>query len=318
MVQSASLAEKKVVLEKICGEVIDKFVLHQRTIDEVKKRQGYEDWLRICNPVTTDGHFKCRSSTCDKTFKFNGKKRVDHEKSHGLHNVRDLETREKNDSQDDVYNYQCSLLEYGMIWLNCNDAIAEGDGLRVYRSWLFMLPYLKNDGAPSRKYALEALHLIMQNNVLLSPRDAHRLIWDRFHKQKEGKGGNIPLDLALEHFNNQIKTIIRKLGPNATNKNALDRITKALTINKSLMDNFDSRCNVIKRSGKHVRKSATKDLEKVVNELTSKKAMYATPGRRYEIFKNFPRTLLSGFDIHAFYQWIEDHKQTIFLKKTAR
>ncbi len=65
------------------------------------------------------------------------------------------------------------------------------------------------------------------------------------------------------------------------------------------MDNFDSTCNVIKRSGRQVRKSATKDLKKVVNELSSRKAMHATQGQRYEIFKNFPRTLLSGFDIHT-------------------
>ncbi len=51
-------------------------------------------------------------SAFEKTFKFNGKKRVDHEESHGLHNITHLETREKDDSQDDVYNYQCSLLEY--------------------------------------------------------------------------------------------------------------------------------------------------------------------------------------------------------------
>ena len=77
-------------------------------------------------------------------------------------------TREKDNSEDDICNYQYSLLEYGMVWLNFNDAVAEGDGMRVYRSWLFMLPYLKNDGAPSSKYALEALHLVMQNNFFFA------------------------------------------------------------------------------------------------------------------------------------------------------
>ena len=133
-VQNALLAEKKVILQKICSLVIDKYVLNQKVMDKVKERQQYEDWPRICNLVTPDGRFNCWSSSCDKIFKFNGKKRVDHKKSHGSHNnIGDLETREKDDSQDDVYNYQCSLLEYGMIWLNFNDAISEGDGMRVYR-----------------------------------------------------------------------------------------------------------------------------------------------------------------------------------------
>ena len=60
IIKRVSLAEKKIALEKICSEVINKFVLHQKTLDELKKRQEYEDWLTICNPMTP--HFKCRFS----------------------------------------------------------------------------------------------------------------------------------------------------------------------------------------------------------------------------------------------------------------
>ena len=53
------------------------------------------------------------------------------------------------------------------------------------------------DGAQSRKYALDGLHLLSQFYTILSPRDAHRLIWNRSVKAKHGMDGNIPLDLAL-------------------------------------------------------------------------------------------------------------------------
>lgn len=48
--------------------------------------------------------------------------------------------------------------------------------------------------------------------ALLSPRDAHRLIWNRSVKAKSGLGGNIPLDLALEHYNRVLKQVIKKWG----------------------------------------------------------------------------------------------------------
>jgi hypothetical protein len=50
-------------------------------------------------------------------------------------------------------------------------------------------------------YALEGLTILCQIYALLSPKDAHRLIWNRSFKAKYDLGGNIPLDLALEHYN---------------------------------------------------------------------------------------------------------------------
>ena len=110
-----------------------------------------------------------------------------------------------------------------------------------------MLPYLRQNGAANRKYALEALYLLFQAYALSSPRDAHRLIWNRFYKLKQGSGGNIPLDLALEHYSTVIKTLMHKMGPNATNRRALSRLIKALTTNKKVLDNFDVMCSVIQR-----------------------------------------------------------------------
>ena len=104
-------------------------------------------------------------------------------------------------AKDDIRNYQLALLEYGMLFLNFSDAISEADGQRVLRCWKFFLMFLKMDGAQSRNYALEGLHLLSQVYTILSPRDAHRLIWNRSVKVKHGMGGNIPLDLALEHYN---------------------------------------------------------------------------------------------------------------------
>ena len=65
--------------------------------------------------------------------------------------------------------------------------------------------------------------MMCQFYCLLSERGAHRLIWNRFIENFGGLGGNIPLDLGLEHLNRLLKNVLRMLGPNATNHNAVDR-----------------------------------------------------------------------------------------------
>ena len=142
----------------------------------------------------------------------------------------------------------------------------------------FMLLYLVEDGQSSRKYALQAFYLIYQVYSLLSPQAAHRLIWNRFVKKKHGPGGNIPLNLSLEHFNRLIKILI----------------AKHLV---STRDNFDRMCTVTRRSGKHVRRSTDGDLRKVVHELVEHKALQYHTGRSYIHFLGVKDSLLANLDI---------------------
>ena len=120
--------------------------------------------------------------------------------------------------KDDMLSYQLALLEYGMLFMNFSDAISQGDGERIIRCWKFFLLFLKNDGQRSNKYTIEGLTIMCQIYALLLPKDAHRLIWNRSVKAKHGLGGNIPLDLALEHYNRVLKEVIKKMGPNASSE----------------------------------------------------------------------------------------------------
>ena len=315
---NASDKEKKKFLDELCGKVVDHFVVRDGRNDKLIRRQRYQDWLRSNNPMTEDGRFMCRFRGCGKTWCHNGKQRLEHEKSHGLHQDAELEAaKEDSEKSDDMLNYQTSLLDIGLILLNFFDAVSEGDGKRVFRCWKFMLSYLKNDGSRSRKYALEGLYLICQFYAILSLRDAHRLIWNKFHKGKYGMGGNIPLDLALEHYNNTIKCILRILGPNATNHKVVDRFCNTITVNKALLDNFDRNCKILKRSGKLVEANTLGDMKKVIGELVTSNAMKFTPGRKYEYFRDFKPSLLEDFDVHAMYAWIEEHKKLVHLHKAG-
>jgi hypothetical protein len=180
-----------------------------------------------------------------------------------------------------------------------------------------VLSYLKEDGQRSKKYALEAFFLLCQINSLLSQQAAHLLIWNRFYKLKPGHGGNIPLDLALEHFNRLMKILIKNLGRNGL-KNAIDRYCKALSVVSETLGNFDSMCHITKRSGTHSCRSANMDFRKVVNELIQQKAFLPSHGRSYNHFSGMKDSLLADHDLNAFFKWINIHKKMVYLNKCAR
>ena len=176
---------KRAFLQKLSQAVAERFI-QNRDRDNLLRKKEYQDWLIFNNPTTPDGSFKCREITCTKAFLHDGKRRIDHEKTYGLH--KEVIPR-STDGNDEVYNHQMSFLDYGMLVYNFFDGVKEGDGARVIRCWKFQLLYLKNDGARSMKYALEALYLQCQINAMLSQKDAHNLIWNRFYKAKFGWGG---------------------------------------------------------------------------------------------------------------------------------
>lgn len=316
-------SEKKTYLRKVASLVVDTFIVDQKRNQEIEQSCQCLDEEQQKNAVNADGRYPCRHPGCQKTFAHDGKKRRDHEQQHNppvaINQVDTLKEKKKDivrNDGDDMLAYQRSLLEYGILLINFWDAIAEGDGQRVVRCWKFFLLYLKNDNGSS-KYSLEALYLMFQIYALLSPRSAHRLVWNRFINNKSGMGRNIPLDLQLEFFNKAVKEAIKKLGPAASQK-SINRICQSLRTTMELMDNFDKSLLVRKRSGDHIKKSAKGDLEKIVKELLEQKAFTYTKDRRYRHYRNVAPSLLSGFDMRSMYTWINQHKKYIILNRRAR
>eukprot|EP00795_Rhopilema_esculentum_P007329 gene7329-13060_t len=158
----------------------------------------------------------------------------------------------------------------------------------------------------------------IEANCLLSERAAFRMVWNRFSKTKHGWGGNIPLDLALEHLNRLLKNVLRMLGPNATNQKAVDRYCKALMTRKSLIDLWDKSSSFIKQSGKHTMSCADGDLRKIVKELIECHALRKIPKRRYQYFKRVKSSLIANLDMTSLFAWIEKHKKFIKERKAAR
>ena len=116
-----------------------------------------------------NNRYQCRYEGCQKSLAKYGKRMKDHEANHNppiLEIVEQsviIDTTSSDERQDDMFSYQKALLEYG---------ISEGDGERIMRCWQFFLLYLRAGGQSTTKYSLEALYLMCQINILLSPQAA--------------------------------------------------------------------------------------------------------------------------------------------------
>ena len=257
-------------------------------------------------------------------YRHDGQHRRRHEQS--IHNlfIDDSPTNQSGQSSelpsdlvhDDMFNYQCNLLDHGLLYLNFNDAVAEGDGDRIIRCWKFLLLHFYHDSG-STKYALEALYLQLQQQALLSQRQAYRQHWNRSVNNRGGSGKNVPIDLEIEHDNNSIKEGIRKLGPNLT-RAAVTRTARMLPVARGVVHNVSQECSLMKRSGKHFVATTRKDLLKLVSLLMQADALRETPGRHYKHFKQFVRSAMHGLQMGKLCKWINKHKYELQIGRRAR
>lgn len=214
-----------------------------------------------------------------------------------------------------MYNYQCNLLDHGLFYMNLVDAIAEGDGNRIIRSWKFLM--LHFFAAKRYKYAIEAQYLLLQQFCILSQKQAYRQKWNRSTNNKGGAGNNVSLDLDLEHDNNYLKASLRKLGPNLT-QSAVSRCGKMLKFARNRTEAISRECCVMKRSGKHFIKSTKQDMAKLVHNLIEKDALVEQPGRRYRYFANMPQHPLHKQNLSGLCTWINNHKEGIISGRKAQ
>jgi nucleoside-triphosphatase THEP1 len=74
----------------------------------------------------------------------------------------------------------------------------------------------------------------------------------------------------------------------------------------------------LRRAGKHVTKAATRDQKKIIDELVKFDIFTKHAHREYKKFVNVDPSLLSNLNMNSMFKWINEHKRTIYLKKTAR
>ena len=185
-------AQKLEYLHGVFEKVVDSFVFQsgeqvQKLVDGVLTEEE-KDILQQ-QELTAEGRFPCRFPACNKSFKYNGKTRRNHELSHNppvqfndsmllTQSLPECTAPQKGPKAgDDVYNYNCALLTDCFSFFNFLDTVKEGDGKRIMRQYKYIMLYCKADGSHSTKYALECLNQFLFAFALLSQRDSEQFVW---------------------------------------------------------------------------------------------------------------------------------------------
>lgn len=131
---------------------------------------------------------------------------------------------------------------------------------------------------------------------------AFELMHNRFFNVSGKAGGNIPLDLRMEHLNKLLKIALKQLGANVSEP-AAQRIARALSGLERLISNVDSDCNLSGKSGHHNAKHLRETVLLITQDLLSEEVFDFQPGRKYQCFKKFKSDLLHKLDHRAFFRW---------------
>ena len=212
-------------------------------------------------------------------------------------------------SDDGVSNYAINLLKSFMVLLDCKDAVASGNGEHSALIQKQMLLHFSS--VPGfNSYAIEMLVSIIQNNVLLSPAEAHQCKWAALENWKGGSSKNIEIDLLQENRNRDIKGLIRQMGANKTEK-AIQRISKAAGGVCKIVDVFEDQVSMRPKSSAHSHKSSLEDEKKLLADLQKLKPFSQTAGRSHDSFVRISSNPLEGFDEIKFGEWLKRHQKNI-------
>lgn len=183
-----------------------------------------------------------------------------------------------------------------LLWAEFEDAIKEGDGLRVIRCWKLFLPIFKVTN--HKNYSIRAVNPLLQYNVLLLPRQREQLLWSHFINSSGNQGQNKSCNLHMEHLNRIVKTTIGGLESNITPK-SISRIERCAGVLIQVCNQFNSISAVVQRSEKHGGVSWTKDIKKITEQINQMKVYKETPGRMHPSFPEL-KSLGSRFKMDKF------------------
>lgn len=156
-----------------------------------------------------------------------------------IENVEMTSTNANSTEQDYMCNYRSAKLTFGLILLEFNDAVKEGDGDRLFDIYKMALLLYKTHG--HFKYAYVVLLHLVKCICILPEKQAISVKWNRFFNGSGRQGANISLDLKKEKQNRGLKSIRRALGPNLDKANA-DRVAGTLEAVESIFNSIDQDC----------------------------------------------------------------------------
>lgn len=195
------------------------------------------------------------------------------------------------EADDNIYNYHKSRMQLGLLFMNIEDPIKEGDGNRLLDCYKLVL--LLEYRFKHTKYAYEILLLLARSNGLLSEAESLSLIANRFVNFKGTPGGNIPLDLHMEHMNMMvIKRLAKAMGANVTEK-SLQRAARSILALNKVRECIADDCFKKTRSGWHSQKNPEEAVKIIAHDLLMGEVFHKKEKRQgYHSFSKFKSNLL--------------------------
>lgn len=215
----------------------------------------------------------------------------------------------KGKDKDHVCAYAKDVMSLGLLYMEFCDGIHEGDGERIIRCWRYFLPIFKASGRTN--YVIEAFNLLFQYEYVYTPRMKQQLMWERTVNIHGRPGKNIPMDLHMEHINRACKGAMGSLGSNI-NEKAVSRIGKSIGEVMKVTNQFDKVNSVPEECGKHSRRSAAVDMEKVMSQLQATQIFDCVPKRQHSTFPKFQSNISRKVKHKSIKEWM--NKQVLKYK----
>lgn len=208
---------------------------------------------------------------------------------------------------DYVSAYAKEVFSLGILLLEFNDSVHEGDGERLANVWKFLLLIFR--AKRKTKYALEAFLLLAQANIVLPPRLREQLLYSHFVNTKGVPGGNIPIDLHVEHVNSVVKSAIYNQVSNLS-PTAITRTSRCTGILCNVSEQFDKVTGIRKGRDTHSAAKLEADIHRIAKELhkTSKVFNY-NPKRRHARINAVSGSIMNVVkaDKVKFTDWMKQH-----------
>lgn len=124
---------------------------------------------------------------------------------------------------DLVFSYTKKVMTLFLLREEHNDSLHMGDGDRIMRVNKYLMLLCKASNCP--KYAYGMLEAQAQVNILLPPRLAFNVTWNRVVNNQGRVDTNLPVDLDLEHDNGYFKDEVKTYRGDFTEK-TLKRVSR--------------------------------------------------------------------------------------------
>ena len=203
------------------------------------------------------------------------------------------------ESRDDdhVLSYARDVLTLGLLYMEFQDAIREGDGEHILRCWKYLLLIFK--ASHRTNYSVEAFTWLAQYNFIFSERMRQQLLWSRTINVRGQQGKNIPCYLHMEQLNCELKGSIGGLGANIT-ENAIQHVGKSLRSSTAILEMFD-------QSGHHMTRASDCDISKLLKQVHTESNIFAAvQGRQHRNYPNFKSNIIKNLKKSDLLEWFQD------------